>query len=153
MTTNDQVQKYYDALIHSYDILIDAAGKASDRGTKVTKQFVADVTLGQREALELGKRFAAEPTDVSQYYTAVLEATTAAQGRALAFAQAAYHEVVGAGTETRDVIEKLVAANKDTATAAVEAVKQFTAANPMAETIRRNFEAIQPKAAKKDKVA
>ena len=146
MAANDQVQKYYDALINSYDILVAAVEKANERGAKVTRQFVADITTGQREALELGKKLASEPTDIGQYYTAVLEATTAAQGRALAFAQAAYSEALGGGTDSREVMEKLVAANRETASAAVEAFRNFTVANPMVDAIRRNMESMAPQA-------
>ena len=112
----------------------------------VTRQFVADITKGQREALELGKKLASEPTDIGQYYTAVLEATTAAQGRALAFAQAAYSEALGGSTDSREVMEKLVAANRETASAAVEAFRNFTVANPMVDAIRRNMESMAPQA-------
>jgi hypothetical protein len=153
MAANDQVQKYYDALINSYDILVSAVEKASERGANVTRQFVADITKGQREALELGKKLAGEPTDLGQYYTAVLEATTAAQGRALAFAQAAYTEALGAGSDSREVMEKLVAANRETAQAAVAAFRNFTASNPMADAIRRNIESFAPQAAQPAKAA
>ena len=121
MAANEQVQKYYDALIASYDILVDAVGRANERGLKVTQQFIADVAKGQREALELGKKLAGEPTDLGQFYSSVLEATTAAQGRALTFTQAAYQEALGAGTDARETVEKLVAANKETTQAAVAA--------------------------------
>ena len=147
MAANEQVQKYYDALIASYDILTDAIARGNDRGMKVTRQFATDVAKGQREALELGKKLAGEPTDLGQFYTAVLEATTAAQGRALTFTQAAYQEALGAGTEAREVIEKLVEANKETTQAAVAAARSFATANPMADIVRRGFEAMQPKAA------
>jgi hypothetical protein len=140
MAANEPVQKYYDALIASYDILTDALAKAGERGIKVTQQFATDVAKGQREALELGKKLAGEPTDLGQYYTAVLEATTAAQGRALAFTQAAYQEALGVGGDARDTVEKLVAANKETAQAAVEVARKWTAANPMADVIRKGME-------------
>lgn len=140
MAANEPVQKYYDALIASYDILTDALAKAGERGIKVTQQFATDVAKGQREALELGKKLAGEPTDMGQYYTAVLEATTAAQGRALAFTQAAYQEALGAGGDARDTVEKLVAANKETAQAAVEVARKWTTANPMAEVMRKGME-------------
>ena len=81
MASNEYVQKYYDSLIASYDLLVDAVAKANDRGIKVSKQLATDVAKGQREALELGRKLAAEPSDLGQFYTAVLEATTAAQGR------------------------------------------------------------------------
>jgi hypothetical protein len=155
MASNEYVQKYYDSLLASYDVLVDAVAKANDRGIKVTKQFASDVAKGQREALELGKKLASEPTDFGQFYTAVLEATTAAQGRALAFTQAAYTEAMGAGTEAREVVEKLVAANKETTQAAVEVARTWAKANPMADFVKKGMEAMQPAApkAKKEKAA
>jgi len=153
MPANETVQKYFDTLLASYDLLIDSIDKANDRGLKVTKQFAADVVKGQREAIELGKKIAGQPGDMSQFYTAVLEATTSAQSRALAFTQAAYQEAVGSGADTREVIEKLVAANRETAEAAVEAARSWTAANPFADVIRRNVEAMTPAALKRDKAA
>ncbi|MEP6871376.1 MAG: hypothetical protein ABI939_05940 [Anaerolineaceae bacterium] len=147
MAANQTVQKYYDALIASYDILTDAIASGNERGMKVTRQFATDVAKGQREALELGKKLAGEPTDLGQFYSAVLEATTAAQGRALTFTQAAYQEALGAGTEAREVISKLVEANKETSQAAIAAARSFATTNPMADIVRRGFEAMQPKAA------
>ncbi|MGH2633581.1 MAG: hypothetical protein ACRDG3_09245 [Tepidiformaceae bacterium] len=144
MAANEQVQKYYDALIASYDILTDAIGKANERGLKVTKQFVSDVAKGQREALELGKRLAGDPTDLGQYYTAVLEATTAAQGRALTFTQAAYEEALGASGDARKTVEKLVEANKETAQAAVEVARTWATTNPVADVFRKGAEAFTP---------
>ena len=153
MANNEQVQKYYDSLLASYDLLVDAVAKANDRGIKITKQFATDVAKGQREALELGKKLAGEPSDMGQFYTAVLEATTAAQGRALSFTQTAYQEALGASGEARDVVEKLVQANQETAKAAVEVARNWATANPMVDMMQKGFAAMQPSApkAKKDK--
>lgn len=153
MASNDQVQKYYDALIESYDILTDAVAKANERGLKMTRQFADDVAKGQREALELGRKLGAEPTDLGQFYTAVLEATTAAQGRALTFTQTAYQEAIGASTDTRDTIQKLVEVNKEASQAAVKAFQTWGTANPFAESFKRTMEAFTPTngKAKKDK--
>jgi hypothetical protein len=151
MATNEPVQKYYDALIASYDILTKAITGANERGVKVTKQFAGDVAKGQREALELGRKLAAEPTDLGQFYTAVLEATTSAQGRALAFAQVAYQEALGAGGEARTTVEQLVEANRETATAAVEVAKSWANTNPMADIVRRGMETMTPNGTKKAK--
>lgn len=155
MASNEYVQKYYDSLIASYDLLVDTVAKANDRGIKVTKQFATDVAKGQREALELGRKLAAEPSDLGQFYTAVLEATTAAQGRALAFTQTAYSEALGASGEARETVEKLVKANQDTAKAAVEVARTWTTANPMVDMVKKGYAAMQPaaKTAKKEKAA
>jgi hypothetical protein len=153
MANNEQVQKYYDSLLASYDLLVDAVAKANDRGIKITKQFATDVAKGQREALELGKKLAGEPSDMGQFYTAVLEATTAAQGRALTFTQTAYQEALGASGEAREVVEKLVQANQETAKAAVEVARNWATANPMVDMMQKGFAALQPNApkAKKEK--
>jgi hypothetical protein len=144
MPANDQVQKYYDALIASYDILTTAVANANERGLKVTNQFVSDVAKGQREALELGKKLAGEPTDLGQYYTAVLEATTAAQGRALTFTQVAYQEALAAGSDARETVEKLVEANKETAQAAIQVARNWATTNPMLDAVRKNWESMVP---------
>ncbi len=141
---NDQVQKYYNSLLASYDVLVDAVTRANERGFNVTKQFASDVAKGQREALELGKKLAAEPADMSHVYAAVLEATTAAQGRALAFTQAAYQEAVTAGGDAREVVQKIVDANKETAQAAVEVARTWATANPVADVVKKSLEAMQP---------
>jgi hypothetical protein len=149
--TSDTVQKYYDALLQSYDLLVDALDKANERGIKVTRQLSADLVAGQREALELGKKLAADPTDLAQAYAALLEATTAAQGRALAFTQAAYQEALAGGTDTRELFQKLLEANRETAASAVELARQWAAANPFAEVVKKGFEAFQPPAPTKSK--
>jgi hypothetical protein len=152
MAANDTVKKYFDSLIASYDILVDAVEKANGRGIKVSRQLAADVQNGQREALELGKKFAGEPlTDMGQLYTTLLDATTTAQSRAMSFAQAVYQEAFSAGTDARDTVTKLMEANQVTAKAAVEAAKSFSAANPFADALRQGFEAFQPKPAKDSK--
>ena len=140
-TNIDPVQKYFDSLLASYDILVDAVEKANERGAKLTRQFTADVVKGQREAIELGRKFAGEPTDYAGFYNTVLEATTEAQGRALAFAQAAYQEAVSAGTDAQETVTKLVESNRETAQLAMEATRSFAASNPFAETLRNGFEA------------
>lgn len=141
---NDQVQKYYNSLLASYDVLVDAVTKANERGFNVTKQFASDVAKGQREAIELGKKLAAEPADMSHVYAAVLEATTSAQGRALAFTQAAYQEAVTASGDAREVVQKLVDVNKETAQAAVEVARTWATANPVVDVVKKGFEAMQP---------
>ncbi|MBI2766274.1 MAG: hypothetical protein HYX53_10235 [Chloroflexi bacterium] len=144
MAANESVQKYYDALLASYDILTEAVSNANERGMKVSKQFVSDIAKGQREAIELGKKLAAEPTDLGQYFSSMMEATTAAQGRALAFTQVVYQEAAAAGSDARETVQKLVEANKETAQAAIELTRRFAASNPMTEAVRRSVEAMTP---------
>lgn len=149
MTENEQAKKYYDALIASYDVMTDALGKASEKGIKVSSQMAQDIANGQREALELGKKLATETKDVSELYTALVEATTAAQGRALNFAQYTYQEAMESGTESRDYMQKLIEANKETSRAAVDLARTWATANPMADMMRKGMESMSPSSAEK----
>jgi hypothetical protein len=146
MADNDPVQKYFDALLATYDVMVDALEKANDRGIKVSKQLANDVVKGQRDAIELGRKFASQPTDMAAFYTAVLSSATEAQGRALAFTQTAYQEAIAAGTDARETIEKLVEANRDTARFAMEAARSYTAPTPWADAMARAAEAFNPAA-------
>ncbi len=148
---SETVQKYYDALIEGYDLLVEAIEKANERGIKVTRQLAADVIAGQRDALQLGKKLAAEPGDLGQFYAALLETTTAAQGRALAFTQAAYQEALASGADARELIQKLAEANRETAAAAVEVPRQWASANPFAEVMKKSLEIFQAPAARASK--
>ncbi len=150
MATNE-LQKYYDALIETYDVLADAATKANERGSKVSSQFVEDIRKGQREALELGKKLSSDSTNSGQLYAALVEATTAAQGRALAFAQYTYDQSVEAGTESRQHIEKLVEANRQATQAAADLARSWTTENPMTEMFRRTMDAMNPQRKSKAK--
>lgn len=144
MTENEQVKKYYDALIASYDVMTDALGQAGERGVKVSSHIAQDIANGQREALELGKKLATETKDLGELYTALVEATTAAQGRALTFAQYTYQEAVDTGSQSRDYVQKLIEANKETSKAAVELARTWATANPMADMMRKSMEAMTP---------
>lgn len=139
MAQNEPVQKYFDAILKSYDLMVESIEKANDRGMKVSKQFTSDIVKGQREAIELGKKLAGEPAEVGQFYTALLEVTTSAQGRAMEFVQAAYQEALGAGTDARETAQKLVDANRATAEAAMEAARSFAGANPFSEMLQQGF--------------
>jgi hypothetical protein len=145
MASNDQVGKYFDTLLANFDIVSAALTSASDRGIKVTRQVVDDAAASQREAIQLVRKVAADPSDLGKCYGAMLEAATSAQGRALALFQLAFQETVGASADARATFDKLVEANKDGAQAAAEMARTWAAANPMAELVRKGFEAVTPR--------
>ena len=132
-------QKYFESLLASYDVMVSATEKAKERGITVSRQFAQDIVKGQREAIELGKKLSGEPTDVGLFYTAILESATAAQGRALSFAQLAYQEALAAGTDARETVEQLVGSTRETTQAAMEAARAFaaSAAEGPAELIQK----------------
>jgi hypothetical protein len=143
MTTSAAaLQNYLQALSESYEVLAEAANKATDRGAKATKQLSTEVQAGQREVLELAKKLSTDPEHLaSASFAGVTEAAVAAQSRALAFAQLAYAEATGMSSEAREFSEKLAKTNQQTAQAALELSRTWTAMNPFADTFLKSFEA------------
>ena len=121
MAKNTAADKYFEALTESYDAIIEAIKAGNERGYRVSNNLLAEAQRGQREAVELGRTFAADPTDVGGFYRAMMESTTKAQGRALELARQMFDELSETRTESRDVIEKVVKAQRAAGEAAVEA--------------------------------
>ena len=141
MSSSDAVTSYLDAVSTSFELLAAAGAKATERGTKVSKKFTDQAMASQREALEFAKKLAADPEHLlSSSYATVTESAVTAQTRALAFAQMVYQEALESSTESRDLAEKLAAANKATADAASELSRTFASMNPMTEFMSRGAE-------------
>src|SRR5205814_5057986 len=129
---------------NSYDIIAEAATKASDRGIKVSKQLTDEVMNAQREALSFAKKVAVDPDHfMSSSYIGLTESAVTAQSRALAFAQVAYQEALAAGSETRETAEKLAKVNRETAEAAVELSRGWSSMSPIAEMFFKGMETWQ----------
>lgn len=120
MAGNDAATKFFDALNEGYDALIDAVRASNDRGHRFSAALLEDVQRGQRESMELTRKWADAPLDFSNFYGTVLEATTKAQGRALEVSRQWFGELADAQGETRDALQKMVNANRHAGEAAVD---------------------------------
>jgi hypothetical protein len=72
----------------------------------------------------------------------VIEATLAAQDRALAFAKDVYSQSDAAGSEGRELFEKLFAASREISEATVELSRNWTQDSSWADAWRTGFEAM-----------
>src|SRR5438093_1069264 len=70
MPRTENVDKFFTAVNEAYDALLDAAKSANDRGYRVSRQLIDEVERDQREAIDLTRRIASSPRDVSGFYTA-----------------------------------------------------------------------------------
>jgi DNA anti-recombination protein RmuC len=132
--TTSAADKYFEALTESYDAVIEAIKAGNERGYRVSNSVLAEAQRGQREAVELGKKFAEDPTDVGGFYRAVMESTTKAQGRTLELARQMFDELSESRNEGREVIEKVIKAQRAAGEAAVEATRDI--ASTTAERVR-----------------
>jgi DNA anti-recombination protein RmuC len=134
MAKNTAADKYFEALTESYDAIIEAIKAGNERGFRVSNNLLAEAQRGQREAVELGRSFASDPTDVGGFYRTMMESTTKAQGRALELARQMFDELSESRTEGREVIEKVVKAQRAAGEAAVEATRDLVSTT--AERVR-----------------
>jgi DNA anti-recombination protein RmuC len=155
MAQNTAADKYFEALTESYDAIIEAIKAGNERGFRVSNNLLAEAQRGQREAVELGRTFASDPTDIGGFYRAMMESTTKAQGRALELARQMFDELSESRTEGREVIEKIVKSQRAAGEAAVEATRDLvsTTAERVRTGVSRVTTGVSEQAAKVTKPA
>ena len=132
--------KYFDALTDSYDAIIDAIKIGNERGFRLSNNLLAEAQKGQREAVDLGKKLAEDPTDISGYYKSMMESATKAQGRTLEFARQVFDELSTSRDETRQVFEKVFTSQRAAGEAAVEAARDM--ASTTGERVKTSVERV-----------
>ncbi len=109
----DAVSNYLEALTEGHAKLTAALKEARTRGVRVNDELLDSVLAGQRHAIDLGKRLTLNPTDFAANIKAVLEAATAAQGRALEIAKLMYREQSDVNSELRKMFAQAFDASRD----------------------------------------
>jgi hypothetical protein len=151
-TQNSAVDKYFEALTETYDAIIDAIKAGNDRGYRLSNSLLAEAQRGQREAVDLGKKFADDPTDLGGFYRAIMESSTRAQGRTLELARQMFDELSDSRGEGREAIEKIIKAQRSVGEAAVEAFRDVAGAS--ADRVRTGVSRLSGRAAEQaEKVA
>jgi hypothetical protein len=112
MAGNDATSKFFEALNESSDAFIDAVRAANNRTHRVSTALIESAQEGQREAVELAKKWLAAPFDFAGFYSAVIESATRAQGRALEVTRQWFGELADAQKETREIMQRVVKANR-----------------------------------------
>ncbi len=123
MAGNDTAWKFFEALNEGSDALIDAVRAANDRGHRFSTALIEEAQEGQREAVELTKKWAAAPLDFLGFYSSLMETTTKAQGRALDVTRQWFGEMTDAQKETRELLEHMVSANRTAGEATVQVAR------------------------------
>ena len=130
MAANEATTKLFDAMNESSDAVVDAVRAANDRGHRFSTAFIEQAQEGQREAVELTRKWIDAPLDFLGLLSSMTETTTKAQGRALDATRQWFGEMAEAQQESRDVIQRMVNANRAVGEATVELTRGiFTRAN------------------------
>ena len=142
--TQAPTDKYFEALLASYDALAHAIEQANERGLRISRQLLTDASAAQRQALDLARQVAANPTDSAAAYSAIMESAVAAQSQALDFTQSAYKEAIAASSEGREALDALLGASRTAAEAALEISREWQTANPWADFLQKSMNAFSP---------
>lgn len=135
MATKEGSAKFFEAANETSDALIDAARAANDRAHRFTAAVLQEIQEGQRETVELTKRWAEAPLDIFGFYSAVIESTTKAQGRALDATRQWFGELSDMQKETRQTMQKLISANRTANEASMDVARGvFSRATEFAST-------------------
>lgn len=120
MAGNEASSKFFEALNQSTDAFIDSIRAANDRGHRFSIALLEQAQESQRETVELAKKWIAAPFDVLALFSAVVENTTKAQGRALEASRQLFGELSEAQKETRETVQRVLDANRAVGQATVE---------------------------------
>jgi polyhydroxyalkanoate synthesis regulator phasin len=123
MADIDAAGKYYEALNETSDAMIDAIRAANDRGHRFTTALIEQAQESQREAVEISRKWADSPLDFIGLMSSVTESTTKAQGRALDATRQFFGELTEAQKESREVVQKVINANRTAGEASMEAAR------------------------------
>jgi hypothetical protein len=126
MAGNEANGKFFEAVNANSDAVIDAIRGANDRGHRITAALIEEAQEGQREAVQLARKWAAAPMDIPGFFSAIVESGTKAQGRALEVGRQFFSEMGEAQRETRDLFTKMFQANREMGEAGAEFARGVT---------------------------
>ena len=141
MANTAQTEQFFDAVLGQYDTALKAIEKAQQRGLKLSQDLLTATAKRQRETIELARKVAAEPTNYAGAYSAIMEASVAAQSQALELSQTAYQEALDASAEVREVLEALVDASRGLAEAGFGLMNQWSGGSPLADLLQQGLSA------------
>lgn len=147
MSDSTRIGHYFAALREGYEVMAGAVKDASARSAQASERLLAEIEAGQRDALALAEKVAANPANAAENYTSALETALAAQDRALAFAQQIYSRAGDTGEEGRATFEKIFSAGRSISEAAVELSRDWMSDSSWSDAWRQGFDAMNAAAA------
>jgi lipoate synthase len=108
----ESTMAYLDRLGEGHEKYAEAVKTLRERNARVADVFTDAMMTGQREAIELSKTLAAEPTAYAKNMDTLVQAMSGVQERALEVAKTLYREQAEAAGEYRAVAEKTFEASK-----------------------------------------
>lgn len=136
---NPEMQRFLDALTANQSVMWEAMESARKRGIRVNNVLAATFAESQEDLTGLACTLALSPRDYKGNFTAVVESLTKSQSRTMDLFKALLSEQTQSGDATRKMARELYDGSKEATTAAIEAGKALSAANPLTESVSKAF--------------
>jgi len=102
-TTSDRLT---DAILERQAGIFDSIRSTSDRNHRFTRSLIESARQGNRDWLEVGRRWITNPTDVTGIYEAVSDAVGNAQSRTIALSREWFEDAVETQRENRELLRQ-----------------------------------------------
>jgi uncharacterized protein YoxC len=117
------IEQLFSALNESSAAILEAVKAGNERTYRVSQAYLEEAEKGAQAMLELGKRLADAPTDLAGFSALAIAKAGDAQRSAQKLARQTFDEIVAAGRETRDTVQKIVGANRELGQAYTAAIR------------------------------
>ena len=117
------------ALLERQTGIFDAIRSSSDRNHRFTRSLIESARQGNRDWLEVGRRWVTNPTDVTGIYEAVSDAIGNAQTRTLALSREWFEDAVETQRENRALLRQGLGDAREAVERAGARVPQFLRRN------------------------
>ena len=118
--------RFFAALNHGYDAVLDVVEKGNQRGYRLSRTLLRQARRGEREAVRVARTWLEDPTDVLGFAEVLLDAQTQAQTRGLELSREWLGEAGDTGREVRDSTRRLIRANRQAGEAVVDGARDAT---------------------------
>jgi hypothetical protein len=125
-TTADRVSK---AILERQASVFDLIRSNTDRNHRFTRSLLESYRQGNRDWLEVGRRWAKNPTDVTAIYEAVSDAIGNAQQRTIALSREWFEDTVESQRESRVILRQGLGDAREAVERASAGVPQFLRRN------------------------
>jgi hypothetical protein len=117
------------AILDRQATVFDVIRSTSDRNHRFTRSLIESYRQGNRDLLEVGRRWVKNPTDVTSIYEAVSDAIGNAQQRTIALSREWFEDAVESQREGRDLVRQGIGDAREAVERAGARVPQFLRRN------------------------
>jgi hypothetical protein len=147
--TTATTDRLSEAILERQAGIFDLIRSATDRNHRFTRSLIESARQGNREWLEVGRRWVTRPTDVTGVYDAIADAVGNAQQRTIALSREWFEDVVETQRENRQLLRQGIGDAREVVERAGARVPQFLRRNRL--VVSRDGDTASPNKSSPDK--